>query len=585
MKEHKMKKRRVVLILSAIIAVLIIFIGSLVIYNRSEAPIIKSIENGTKGINIVWKERKNAKSYILYRKSDNKCEFVFEASPKDTSYCDENVKSGKNYTYLLKAKYVIGESAQAAIDIDYLACPTIKKVSNQTSCVYLEWKKCGGAKEYTVYRKTGKGNYKPVARVADTFYVDEQIKNGVKITYYVSAANENIKSHDSEKKSIVFITAPKISSVTNTEKYVLLKWNRVKDAQGYILYRKSSIGKSRWERIGTVKGQNTVRYRDKKAPAYESCMYTVKAYNPSGVSGYYADGARNVYVKPVSIKSVKYNAGKIHISWSGDKNCSGYCVYRKIGTGKFKPVFSSDSNVTSFAQKTATGNKRCEYAVCACVGSFKSAKAYTGTVSFVNPDKPMLALTFDDGPNGDVTLDIVNTLKKYNARATFFVVGERAEWNSSVDCIKKAYNIGCEIGNHTYGHCNLTYSDTNIDRELSDTSDIVKKITGHGTRLVRPPEGAYNADVRAECGYPMILWSVDTRDWESRNSTAVLRKIKNGAQDGAIILMHDLYPSTAAAVKKAVPWLVKKGYQLVTVSELMQAKGITLKAGEIYFNT
>lgn len=576
-----MKKRRLIIILIALIIAAAGAVGWTVLNNRSIAPVIESIENGQNGVNIVWQRNRSAKSYMLYRKTDNKYELVSQFSADETSYCDENVKSGKTYTYSLKIKHRIGESAEASASIDYLSCPVLKSVSNQISCVYVKWSECGGAEKYTVYKKTGKGSYNAVATVSDTYYIDLQIRSGVKATYYVVAENENIKSHISEKKSTVFIDAPLISGISNGDGYALVKWNRVENAGGYLVYRRSS-GKSKWERIGKT-DEKSLSFVDRKAPAYKSCLYTVKAYNASSVSGYYSSGKRNVYIAPVNIKSVRYSSGNIYFRWSGSSKCSGYRVYRKTGVGKFRLVASLGEKVTSYAERKTKKNTRYEYAVSACLGGFASAKAYTGSVSFSDAKKPMLALTFDDGPNDEVTQSILKTLKKYEARATFFVVGERAQWDSSAACIKKAYAMGCEIGNHTYGHQILTESSADIRGELSQTSDIVKKITGSGTELMRPPGGAFDKRVQKQCPYPMIMWSVDTRDWESRNSASVLKKIKSGAEDGAVILMHDLYPSTAKAVQKAVPWLVKKGYQLVTVSELMQAKGIGSKAGSVVY--
>lgn len=172
-------------------------------------------------------------------------------------------------------------------------------------------------------------------------------------------------------------------------------------------------------------------------------------------------------------------------------------------------------------------------------------------------------------------------MEKNNARATFFVVGSRV--NTYSDCIKREASLGCEIANHTYNHTILTSaSDSVIKSEIQRTNDAVKKLTGRSPVLVRAPGGSVNARVKNAVKYPLIGWSVDTEDW--KNSSGVVPEVKRHVKDGSIVLMHDLYGSTASAVETLVPWLVNQGYQLVTVSELMQLKGIDMQAGKVYFD-
>ena len=200
----------------------------------------------------------------------------------------------------------------------------------------------------------------------------------------------------------------------------------------------------------------------------------------------------------------------------------------------------------------------------------------------LDADKPMVALTFDDGPYAPVTNKILNTLKKYDARATFFVVGSRVP--SYKDVLKKAYKQGNEIATHTYNHADLTkLSAKKIKAELDDSAKVISDVIGCSFSALRPPGGNINDKMRKVINVPMIYWSVDTEDWKSRNAKSVLKEC-NVIQDGDIVLMHDLYPTTAQAVKKLVPKLVKEGYQLVTVDELLYYKGIDAEAGKVYYN-
>lgn len=203
----------------------------------------------------------------------------------------------------------------------------------------------------------------------------------------------------------------------------------------------------------------------------------------------------------------------------------------------------------------------------------------------IDPSKPMIALTFDDGPcaNTPRLLDILN---KHGVKATFFVVGKYVEDNAST--MKRMAKEGHEIASHTWSHANLsTSSRETIEKELKSTSAIVKKITGQTIHLARPPYGSSNElaqQVAAELGLSYILWSVDTRDWESRNATAVYNMTMNYVGNGSIILCHDLHSTTVDAMESVIPALINSGYQFVTVSQLLTYNRGELEAGEIYSN-
>ena len=200
----------------------------------------------------------------------------------------------------------------------------------------------------------------------------------------------------------------------------------------------------------------------------------------------------------------------------------------------------------------------------------------------IDPNKPMIALTFDDGPNKKTTIPILNTLKEYNGVGTFFVLGNRV--SNNVDILERILEEGSEIGNHSYNHKELTkLSYPELSDQIINTQNAVINVTGIAPKLMRPTYGSYNDNLKSSVGMPLILWSVDTLDWQSRNSKKVSDHVLGNVRDGDIILMHDIYESTAEAVKIMVPQLVARGYQLVTVSELFEARGETLKDGKAYF--
>ena len=194
----------------------------------------------------------------------------------------------------------------------------------------------------------------------------------------------------------------------------------------------------------------------------------------------------------------------------------------------------------------------------------------------VKEEKPMIALTFDDGPNPKYTMQILDTLEKYGAAATFFEVGSLVEAYPEVS--RRIVAIGCEIGNHSYSHRQLAgLSAAEIEEQTRKTQQAVKNAVGYEPTLVRPTYGDINRTVKNSINMPLILWSIDTLDWKSKDSDAVARHILKNVKDGDIILMHDVYASTAKAVELVVGELQKRGFQLVTVSTLL---GDELNSGE-----
>lgn len=205
----------------------------------------------------------------------------------------------------------------------------------------------------------------------------------------------------------------------------------------------------------------------------------------------------------------------------------------------------------------------------------------------VDAAKPMIALTFDDGPSGAVTERILNILEENGGRGTFFVVGYRV--GSYPSLVQRMIENGHQLGNHSYDHKDFTkLSVKNVQAQVADTQHAALGALGdeyaYGLpAVVRLPYGAANSTVKAAVGMPMIQWSVDTRDWQTRNAAKTVTSVLSSARDGDIILMHDLYPQTAAACEEIIPKLRERGFQLVTVDELFAAKGIELKPGVMYF--
>ena len=199
---------------------------------------------------------------------------------------------------------------------------------------------------------------------------------------------------------------------------------------------------------------------------------------------------------------------------------------------------------------------------------------------YIDINKKMIALTFDDGPNYN-TSKILEILNKYNVRATFFVLGSKINHNEKI--IKTMDKYGMEIGNHTYSHKLMTsMSNLDIIKEVEDTSDLIYNIVGKYPNLVRPSYGSFNKKIKESINMPIIIWNIDTLDWKSHNSKKIVSRVMNKVSDGDIILMHDIYSATVKAVDILVPKLISEGYQLVSVSELFYYKNINLENGKVY---
>ncbi|MEG2396053.1 MAG: polysaccharide deacetylase family protein [Oscillospiraceae bacterium] len=203
--------------------------------------------------------------------------------------------------------------------------------------------------------------------------------------------------------------------------------------------------------------------------------------------------------------------------------------------------------------------------------SSDNSSASTVMSNKIDASKPMVAITYDDGPYGPVTERILNSLKSVNGRATFFVVGSRIKGRETT--IKMIDDYGSEIGNHTFSHILLTkLTRDGIALEINKSEELIFQITGKHTKLIRPPCGCYNSYTKEVVNKPMVLWTIDTMDWSHQNKGQTYKRVIENVKDGDIILMHDLFTPTAEASEMIIPELAKMGFQLVTVSELIEYK-------------
>ena len=180
--------------------------------------------------------------------------------------------------------------------------------------------------------------------------------------------------------------------------------------------------------------------------------------------------------------------------------------------------------------------------------------------------KPVVALTFDDGPNASSTPILLDGLKERKVRATFFLIGENVEKDENEKIVKRMYEEGHLIGNHTYTHCNLSKLETGeAKKELEQTDTVIEKITGKQPVFVRAPYGELPVDSEQDLNRIYIGWTVDPLDWMTEDTGAVVKTVVEEINPGDVILLHDCYPSSVQAAIRIVDLLQGKGYEFVTV--------------------
>ena len=190
----------------------------------------------------------------------------------------------------------------------------------------------------------------------------------------------------------------------------------------------------------------------------------------------------------------------------------------------------------------------------------------------VKTDRPVVALTFDDGPHPQLTPQLLDILRQQGVRATFYVVGRNVD--AYPDIARRIVAEGHEIANHTYNHPHLTQvGAARLDSEMTRTTDAIVRATGRRPTNMRPPYGAINARVEQALlqkhGFDVIMWSVDPLDWRRPGAEVVRQRLVDGATPGGILLAHDIHPGTIEAMPGTIGDLKAKGYGFATVSQLL----------------
>lgn len=202
------------------------------------------------------------------------------------------------------------------------------------------------------------------------------------------------------------------------------------------------------------------------------------------------------------------------------------------------------------------------------VRTVSETRTVDGGGNAVRYEERYAALTFDDGPNKEYTAQLLDGLKERGIRATFFLMGQNIPGNEAL--VLRMKEEGHLIGNHSYRHVELTKEGQGVVlEELEKTEDMICQLTGQRPQYVRPPFGAWDESLHDLTRLTPVLWSVDSLDWKLRNRDRIVKRVLKDVEDGDIILMHDIFPSSVQAALEIADRLTEEGYRFVTVDELL----------------
>lgn len=366
-----------------------------------------------------------------------------------------------------------------------------------------------------------------------------------------------------------------------------LSWKRVGSSDGYFVYQKKG---DKFKKIKTVKDPQKLDCTVKNLDDSTAYTFVVKAFKQNKKKLVESEKFTEVsaFTNPkqqvAEVEAVQPNSLKI--SWQANSKCGGYEIqYAKSKdfsdkqSINVKDVNSESTDVMELAVGDEYNVRVRSYVyfneqkINGKWSKIKNAKVLDAAgIAKVDATKPMIAVTFDDGPGYNGASDrILDVIEKYHIKATFFMIGSNA--SNLTKNVKRKVALGCQIGNHTYNHEH--YGKNVTPNDIIKGSDAIEKACGVRPTAFRSPGGITTELIRKTCKQektPLYYWSLDTQDWKSRNADKVYNAVIKNVSDGDIILMHEIYGSTADAFERMVPVLLKKGYQFVTCDELVAAK-------------
>ena len=356
-----------------------------------------------------WGAVKNAVSYKIYRATSKTGKYSLQNTVTSTSYLDNSATTGKSYYYKVLA---VASNTNANSDYSNVvnrlcdcAQPTVKVAASSTSYIKLSWNKVTGAKKYQVYQATSKtGTYKLIKTTTDTSLKISSVTAGKTYYYKVRAVASNTNANSAFSQILTAkatVAAPKLSSsVTATSSSIKISWEKVSNATGYYIYRRSSTSNS-WTKIKTINSGSTTSFTNSVSGKYYYCVAAYKTVGRNTYTGFKSDAIRaRTLAAPSKVSATAVNDTLNNtISWSKVTGATGYQLYRKIGDdGSWKLVTTLGSSTTSYTHKNVTKGEYYYYRVRAIyktngVTSYGPFKASGSKVIHSDPPKAMATMT------------------------------------------------------------------------------------------------------------------------------------------------------------------------------------------------
>lgn len=518
-------------------------------YVRLNAPELVSAKRSEKGVKIKWNKVSGAKEYRVYKKNTSTGEWVYKAKTSSTSYTDTKVKNGTKYTYTVKAVNGSSESLynKKGISCLYLAAPKNFTAKNYRSYIRVSWSSLSTADSYTVYRRvSGSSTWKKLGTVSENYFCD---KTAVKGKTYIYSAKQNsgkISSAYREepvKIKRVFAPTPKISA---TKSGIKITWNDSKYFSSYSIYRKPSGGT--WTKIKT--------FSDKKS----TYSFTDKNYT-SGKRNYYkiiaiSTGGNKAYSSAVSLKSLYGKRTGTTKTFTG---------LEPIAKKKFKvndPKNTRGLSETSYSHAFGVSSNGKPHEI--SVNNQKKYDKYNA-VCYDARGKKVIYLTFDCGYENGYTPKILDTLKKKNVPAAFFVTMDYLE--SAPKITARMINEGHIVGNHSDTHPNFSsLSRTSMANEISAVDNYLRTKFGYSAPYFRFPAGDYSAsalELVDSIGFKSVFWSSAYVDWDpssQKGTQYAFDTVTSRLHPGCVLLLHAVSKDNANALGDIIDYARKQGY-------------------------
>ena len=365
------------------------------------APVISSISGNNSGTEIKWNKPAGAVKFKVYRKTGSSG-WKALGTTTSTSFIDKTAAKGTKYGYTVRCISKDGKSFTSGYYTDksfkLVAAPKITSISHNVDSISIKWDNASGSKNFKVYRKTPSTGWKAIKNVSATSYTDTSVSSGTTYTYTVRCLTDDGKvltsGYDTAGKSITYVTAPVISSISGNNSGTEIKWNKPAGAVKFKVYRKT--GSSGWKALGTT---TSTSFIDKTAAKGTKYGYTVRCISKDGksfTSGYYTDKSFKLVAAP-KITSISHNVDSISIKWDNASGSKNFKVYRKTPSTGWKAI--KNVSATSYTDT-----------------SVSSGTTYTYTVRCLTDDGKVLTSGYDTAGKSIkyVTPPVINSVKAEN---------------------------------------------------------------------------------------------------------------------------------------------------------------------------